>query len=158
MPSLRALAGEIAKLTRPAMKRRGFFQGDVLTRWPVIVGEELAKASCPEKLMFPTGESTGATLQVRVSGGFALEMQHLANLVVERINTFYGFRAVERLRLVQGPLPVRKRAGRRPARDLTAAEEAAIEAAVAKLDDPGLRLALHALGRQIKAARPGPAG
>ena len=116
----RGLAAALPKLTRAAFRRRGFAQADILTRWPAIVGDALAEHCCPEKLNFPTGSNAGATLQIRVASGFAPHLQHLAPLVIERVNAYFGYAAVTRLRLQQGPLPPRRRAAGRSQRPLTA--------------------------------------
>ena len=85
-----------------------------------------------------------------VAPGFALQIQHLEPVLVERINTFYGYRAVARLRLIQGPLPVAP-PPRRPAfRALSASEEEALAATLAGLSDPTLREALTSLGRTLR--------
>ncbi len=154
---LLGLAVASAKVTRAAFRRRGFAEARVLTRWPAIVGDELAACSCPERLSFPPGRGTGGTLHLRVAGGFATELQHLAPLVVERINTFFGFPAVARLTMTQGPLPAPARAGRRRGRPLHEAEEAALGDSVAGTADPELRAALCELGRKVAASHPEPA-
>jgi hypothetical protein len=151
-PGLRGLGSALAKLTRPVYKRRGFARADVLARWPAIVGETLAATSCPEKLSFPTGSGAGATLQVRVASGFALELQHLAPLVIERINTYYGYQAVARLKLIQGPLPRGSAAHRRLLRPLDPADEAKLAHQTAGQPDAELRAALQALGRSLRGS------
>lgn len=150
----RGLGSALAKLTRPAYKRRGFAHADILARWTAIVGDALAATSCPEKLNFPTGANAGATLQIRVASGFALELQHLAPLVIERVNTFYGYRAVNRLKLVQGPLPPRKTPRERKIRPLDAGQEDALSRQVSATPDADLRAALQALGRAVRGAAP----
>lgn len=150
----RGLGAALAKLTRPAYKRRGFAHADVLARWATIVGESLAATSCPEKLSFPTGAGAGATLQIRVASGFALELQHLAPVVIERINTFYGYRAVARLKLVQGPLPARPTPRLRKIRPLDQSQEEALSEQLAATGDPALRAALQTLGRAIRGEDP----
>ena len=153
---LRALALAGAKATRAAFRRRGFAEARVLTRWPAIVGADLAACSCPERLSFPPGQGTGGTLHLRVVGGFAIELQHLEPLVVERINTYFGFPAVARLALMQGPLPPPPRSRRGRGRPLRAAEEAALGESVADTADAELRAALHDLGRRVTANNPAP--
>ena len=46
-------------------------------------------------------------LQVRVAGPLAVELQHLAPQVLERVNTYLGYRAVTQLKLSRGVLPAR---------------------------------------------------
>jgi hypothetical protein len=74
-------------------------------------------------------------------------------VVIERINTFFGYAAIGRLALKQGPLPVR-RERRRQWRALERAEEKALGERVASTADPGLRAALLDLGRRVAASLP----
>ena len=160
---MNTLAAALPKAATPAMRRRGFAQAAILSRWSEIVGPELAAQSAPERLIFPrvTDEARaanagagGGTLHVRASGVLALELQHLAPLVIERINGFFGYPAVVRLSLHQAPMPPRAKTLKRPPpRALSATETEAIETAVARLDDEALRDRLRALGRHVAAAQ-----
>ena len=139
----------LAKVTKTAYRRRGFAMGDVLTNWGAIVGDTLATQSCPESLTFPPEKTNGGTLRIRVSGPLALELQHLSPLVIERINGYYGFRAVERLSFIQGVIPRPEKKRRPMARPLTAEEEQTLNALVPDLEDGDLRQSLLALGRSV---------
>jgi hypothetical protein len=137
-------------------KKRGFGEAAVILHWPAIVGTTLAAASCPERLTATRGGETGGTLTVRVRPAFALELQHLAPAVIERINSFYGHRKIARLKLVQGPVPERKEVRRRALRSLTPSEEAELAALVARADEGPVKTALKALGSSLIASRPSP--
>ena len=139
----------LPKATDPIVRKRGFQNGEILSRWAEIVGPEIAEKSCPELLSYAQGSGLGATLRVRVESAWAVEVQHLEPVIVERINTFFGHAAVSRLALIQAPLP--RRAAPKPlaTRDLSAAEHGALDEAVAGTDDDGLRTALRALGERI---------
>jgi hypothetical protein len=134
--------------------KRGFSQTEILSRWPTIVGPMLAQHSCPERLTFEREKAAGANLLVRVEGAFGLELQHLTPQVIERINTYFGYRAVARLSILQGPIPKQSPRARAAARDLTTAEEKSVADAVAATRDPELAQALAALGRAVVAANP----
>ena len=144
----RPLGTLVRRALGPSFGRRGFARAEILTRWPAIVGERLARNSCPERLIAPRG-GAGGTLRIRVEGGFATELQHLETEVIERVNTYFGYSAVARLALVQGPLPVPDSAPRREARALEAGEAAALERALAATEDDRLRTSLAALGRGV---------
>jgi hypothetical protein len=152
---MHTLAAALPKAATPAMRKRGFAQAAILSRWSEVVGAELAAQSAPERLVFPRdGAAGGATLHVRASGALALELQHLAPIVLERINGFFGYPAVASLKLHQAPLPAKPARPKRPApRTLSTAETEAIEAAVARLDDERLRERLRSLGRRVAAAQ-----
>lgn len=146
----RALGVTLPKVTRRALGRRGFAEGGLLAEWPGIVGAELAAVCLPSKLRFPrAGRRAEGTLTLRVAPGHATTLQHLEPLLLERLNGYFGYRAVARLRLRQGPLtppPAPQRA--RPVA-LTARQEAALKSRTAAIDDPSLRAALEGLGRAL---------
>jgi hypothetical protein len=148
------LAASLAKVTRAVFRRRGFTVAAVLTQWPAIVGDELARSSCPEKLSFPPGSGGEGTLHVRAADAIALELQHLAPQILERVNTYFGYRAVARLAIAQGPLPERRPRRRRPPRDLEPGEERALDDALTGTADEGLKAALRGLGRAVGANAP----
>lgn len=132
-----------------ALKKRGFVQGAIVGRWVEVVGEALAAVSMPERLVFPTAEGAGATLHIKVAGPLALELQHLAPIVIERINSHFGYAAVAEIRLHQGLAKARAPAPRPPPRKLDAEEETRLSALVRPVRDPDLQSALADLGRAM---------
>lgn len=150
----RGLASSLARVTQAVFRRRGFTVAAVLTQWPAIVGDELARSSCPEKLSFPPGSAGEGTLHVRAADAIALELQHLAPVVLERVNTYFGYRAVARLAITQGPLPERHARERPPLRTLEPGEERSLDDALSGTADQGLKSALRGLGRAVSASVP----
>ena len=150
----RRLRLALNKVMKGPFAKRGFSQTEILSRWPTIVGPMLAQHSCPERLTFEREKAAGANLLVRVEGAFGLELQHLAPQVIDRINTYFGYRAVARLSILQGPIPRQSPRPRATARGLTPAEEKSVVDGVAATRDPELALALAALGRAVVAASP----
>lgn len=151
---VRALAALLPKLVAPAMRKRGFTEAALLTRWDDIVGPALAADAVPDRVAFPRGKNSGATLHVRVGGAAAIELQHLAPKIIERINVFFGYTAVTRLALVQGPImrpPAQTEVV--PPLPLTADRAASIDRAAADFSDPALRTAVAALGRAVAGTR-----
>lgn len=155
----RALSATLPKITRTILARGGRDYATIIAQWPAIVGPALAGSSQPEKLARrrPPGErsgeqaepAAGAVLTVRVTGGAALEIQHREPQIVERINGYLGFRAVTRLKLVQGVLSGRPPPPRREPRDLTPAEQQAIDSTSAQVIDPELKELLARFGRTL---------
>ena len=154
----RALAALLPKVAAPALRRRGFSAVEIVTTWAEIVGPALAGESAPERLSFAHGARSGGTLHVRASGSIALEMQHLAPIIVERINTCFGYAAVARIALVQGPVEARRRTVRRrpPPPPLDADRLRAIESSTSDIGSEPLRAALRRLGTAVGTARSRP--
>ncbi len=152
----RALAATVAKITRPLFSRRGFADGAVVSEWPAIVGAHFAAHSAPEKIVPGSGGGAEGTLHVRIdSGSLAVELQHLEPLLIERINGYFGYRAVARLKLLQGPLPRRQNASPPAPRPLEPDAEEDLVRSLCAVDDPELRAALESLGRAVMARRGG---
>src|SRR5689334_18642326 len=138
--SPRALAATLPKVTKPALEKHGRAYASLIGEWNNIVGPALGALSLPEKLATPA--NGGGVLTVRVAGAAATEFQHLAPQILERINTYLGFGAVVRLKLVQAPLPgPRRRPAPRPTVP-SAERRKAIAAAVEPVTDPALHDAL----------------
>jgi hypothetical protein len=102
---LRALNDLTARISGPALRRYGFAQDQLIAKWPEIAGPILSDVSLPIKLSFPPSKKLGGTLTVQVEGPYALQIQHIQDLLIARVNQFFGYRAVERLRLQQGDVP-----------------------------------------------------
>ena len=143
-PGLRPVGVAASRLAGPIVARHG---GGVLARlkadWPAIVGAELAAATWPQAL------GRDGVLKLRVAAAIALELQHRAPLLIERINLFLGRPAILRLVLVQGPLPLAPLPRPEPASRLTDQEAEAIERQIAAIDDSELRAALARLGKSV---------
>jgi hypothetical protein len=152
--SPRSLSATLPKVTKAIIDKGGRDYATLIAEWPAIVGPQLAAASQPEKLVrrrHDDERSTGGVLTIRVSGGAALEIQHREPQIVERINTYLGYRGVVRLRLVQGVLTRRIPASLPPERALSPAESQAIDSAAAKVTDPDLQSRLARFGRTLAA-------
>lgn len=145
-----SLARSVAAITRPVFGRRGLAEGSIVTRWPEIAGADVARRCIPEGIAFPPGQRQNGTLQIRVDGGpAAVELQHLSPILIERVNGYFGYPAVERIRLVQGPVPRRHHRPAPVSRPLDAAEETALAAMLATVTDPDLRRTLASVGRAL---------
>src|SRR6201982_1901450 len=93
---------------KDAYAKQGFAARELVTRWAEIAGPEIAAHSEPLKMQWPRpveGQpEVPATLVLRVEGPMALEIQHSADVILERVNRFFGWSAVGRLALRQAPL------------------------------------------------------
>lgn len=126
-------------ITRPAFRKRAPAAAQVMSDWEAIVGPALAGITTPRKL-------GAGTLTIGCSGPIALELQHLSDVMIARVNAHLGRPLVERLRFVQEtPAAVPPPPPPDPAPD----DLARVERAVSGLSEGELRDALAALGRAI---------
>jgi hypothetical protein len=144
----RAVGAAVSKLAAPVIVRRG---GGILVRlkseWPAIIGPDWAAVTWPSAL------SRDGVLKLRAASTAALELQHRAPLLIERINVFFGRLVVTRLVLVQGPLPLDSPPRRADLHPFSGGEIGFVDEPLSEIADPQLRNALVRLGRTVARAR-----
>ncbi|KQZ12872.1 hypothetical protein ASD44_01405 [Mesorhizobium sp. Root554] len=138
----------------PMLRKRAGISVALVQSWEEIVGPKLATSSRPEKINWPRrlhddDPFEPATLVVASEGMAALHLQHQTGEVIGRVNSFLGFNAVGRLKIVQKPLsgPVAKPRPR--PRPLSDGEKSKLSRTVGKIEDDDLRASLERLGASI---------
>ncbi len=123
--------------------------GALTARWREVVGEEIARRTEPVKLV-KGRNGAPSSLEIRVAGAAAAIIQHRAHEILSRVNLFLGPEAVQKLRIVQGPLHRAETAPpRRRGAPLDAAAEAKLAEDLAEAPEGRLKDALLALGRGV---------
>jgi hypothetical protein len=102
------IADLMPQIGRAAFRRFGFVQSSVVTRWPEIVGERHARVCMPESIRFPPGEKSEGIMQLVVLPAHAPLIQHVIPEIMERVNRFFGYKAVVRVKLRQGAVKPRR--------------------------------------------------
>jgi hypothetical protein len=158
----KAIGAYVANMLDPIARARGFAITSLLSEWPAVVGEELASFTAPDRVVWPRrsddGEAAspqsawrtdGAILVLKVDGPRAIEVQHRAEQILERVNIYFGYRAIAQLRFLQAPVPKAKS----PIPEPGSVEEPSPASGVA---DTGLAKALGRLAAGIRRKTPGP--
>lgn len=143
----------------PAARARGFASTSILSEWAAIVGEELANFTMPDRVVWPRRREEqeaapqngrrgqGAVLVLRVEGPRAIEVQHRSGQILERVNAYFGYRAVVEMRILQAPVARKPMRLPLPAPPL---DPGALPPSAA-IEDEGLRAALLRLGSAARA-------
>lgn len=97
----RSLGEVVGKAAKPLFRKRGFAESSILLEWPQIVGELLANHCIPLKIVFPRNENTHGTLTVTCSPAFAPELQQLTPILLEKLATHMGYKAIDRIQIEQ---------------------------------------------------------
>ena len=100
----RAVSALMPDIGRAAFRRFGFVQSSVVSRWDEIVGARYAAVSAPEAIRFPVGKKSDGTLELTVEGAHATMIQHVLPEIMDRVNRFFGYGAVARVKVRQGPV------------------------------------------------------
>ena len=151
----------IEEALEPSLKAKGFASSAIHLHWSEIAGQELARWTEPVSLRWPPRPpgadpdkaKDGATLTVKVEGAFALDLQHQAPQIIQRVNGFFGWRCVEKLLLKQGPVRKAAPPPRRRRSELTVEGSRRLDALLEGVDDPALKGALQRLGVGVLGRR-----
>ena len=150
--SAKPLSVLLSDVFSDAYARQGFAARELVTRWAEIAGPEISAHSEPLKIQWPRpveGQpQLPATLVLRVEGPAALEIQHASDIILQRVNRFFGWSAGGRLALRQAPLA--RRAGPPASRAPDPGQVARVAKTLSAVEDEELRAALARLGASIK--------
>jgi hypothetical protein len=147
----------VPKVTATVFQKFGFHSAEIMSSWATIVGAEVARLTRPESIKWPRGgknpaddaddsnRSAGATLIIATDPAFALEVSYRHKEIIDRINRYFGYRAIAQIKVHQVPRLDEPAAA--PNATLRAVPREPVPAASGDLD-----AALEALGRSVAAA------
>jgi hypothetical protein len=141
----------VPQIGRAAFRRFGFIQASVVTRWPEIVGPRHAQVCMPEAIRFPPGEKSGGILQLVVLPAHAPLIQHVIPEIIERVNRFFGYSAVSKVKLRQGAVKPPHAEGARTAPPSLKPIPLELGDSLRDIGDPELRAVLESLARSVGA-------
>ena len=108
----------LGKVNRVFSNKYGKIEFLILSKWPQIVGPFFAEHSEPDKISRLTEDFDQLDqpifknfLHVKVSPAAAVEFQHYKDTIIEKINSFFGYKAIADLRLQQNFIPKKNNKG-----------------------------------------------
>lgn len=148
------LGRAISGLTKRALDKRGFVHSEIVDEWPTIAGELIGRHSLPDRIIFSRDRSRPGTLHLILeNGALATEIIHFEPVLLERINRYFGFRAVANIKVIHGPLPAPKKDKRPPLPLIKPERRSEIEKSLTNVADDELRDALSTLGQNVARRR-----
>lgn len=151
---LQPLSKSVSGLTRRALDKRGFVDASIVNEWPKIAGELIGKHSLPDRIVFSRDRSQPGTLHLVLdNGALSTEVIHFEPILLERINRYFGFRAVGKIKIHHGPLPIKKAVSRPPLPPISADRRQAIVDDLTAVADDELKDALERLGNHVARRR-----
>lgn len=145
--------GELtASVAMPAAQRYGMAMFKIITNWSYIVGVELSEHTTPKGLLFQPGKTTAGVLQIEVENpGFSLELQASELVIVQKIATFFGYQAIDKIKVsiartrkpnLKTTVPIDGR------QQISQLHNKTIHSNITKIEDEELRHALESLAKQ----------
>ena len=140
----------IDPMIRPSAKARGFAIGRIVSHWHDIVGD-MSSWCRPDAVSFPRDSRTDGTLRLQIASGRGPQAQAMSDVIIDRVNANFGYRAISRISLIQTLSTPALLASPKPASQVNQ-----IQHDIWTLDDklkdvksPELRAALRRLGSPV---------
>ncbi|MET3598722.1 DUF721 domain-containing protein [Martelella mangrovi] len=162
-PSRPRNASQIAdvanSLIDPILARRSGISTALLGAWDEIAGEAYADFSRPEKITWPKRPSESedggfrpGCLTIACEGARVLFLTHAQGELIHRVNGFFGFSAIDRIKVVQKPVQPPGGHRKKPP-ELSPAEARDLEARLAGIESEKLRAAIMRLGAGVMSEK-----
>jgi hypothetical protein len=135
------------KVMKPVMHKRNRYETPLLLHWPDIVGADIAQQSSP---LAVKGKSPHCTLHLAVyDSGFALELSYMENMLLEKIASYVGYKAIDKITISRRPQSMQRNA--LPARPHVAkkVDLAPFEALLTEIEDDELQASLRAFATSV---------
>lgn len=146
---MRTIRSLVHRLTTPICQKNGFVTAGILLDWSKILGSAFQEFCVAERVSFPPNKRSMGTLYVRTPSHMATEISYLEPTILEKINEYYGYQAISRLIIRQGPLNKAVGSSVKNSPPLTSLKQAEIEDAIAGVEDKEIKNALRQLGEGI---------
>lgn len=148
------------RLLDPILTKRAGINTLLLGSWDEIAGEQFADCSRPERIRWPRQDGPNETgggfspgqLTIACEGARALFLMHQEAELISRVNSFFGYRAISQIRIVQKAIHAPPQKPK--ARPLDANEKHRLAGLLSEVDDPRLREALERLGAGVISRQP----
>lgn len=144
----------IDKVSKPFYERYGVAFVKLLTDWEHIVGSTLGQFSRPKKLIFQQDKKHDGMLIVEVhNSSLATQMLFMEPIILEKIATYFGYKAVAKMKIIHHPIAVSLHALTQTARIKPKSEKIMTQALVEDvntIEDPVLQEQLTKLYQMIE--------
>jgi len=143
------LKNALFKVTTKAFRQRGFTISSIVLDWPLIIGQRLSHQTRPLSLKFHQQGPYRGVLLLQVSPAWVLLIQQSEPMILEKINQYYGYKAVDKLRLFQSPIKHTVNETKHIPKTFPDIE--AVDNTLSEIPDSPLKQALKNLGNAIYA-------
>lgn len=149
------IATTVNPLLRQLLGDNGAIILELLGSWKEIIGEQVSSYCLPQSISFKKNERTNGCLNLSVSAGaFAMEIQQNQRQIIEKVNSFFGYPAISKLKISQTGNPENFLTGKKPIDKMkknvvSAEEESYITELIKDINNEELRQSLEKIGRAV---------
>ena len=100
MKGYKTLKDILSDTLKPACEKYGFITYRIINHWRQIVGKNIATLSHPIEISFLPNKNDEGLLTIGISNpGFALEIQASELIIINKLATYFGYKAISRIKI-----------------------------------------------------------
>ncbi len=95
---LRSFKDTLPKNIKKILNKKGHIYADILNKWNYLVGKNIAEIAYPKSFK-PGPKNEPGMLIVKIKRGSEIEIEYSKNQIVNKINSYFGYKAIDKIRL-----------------------------------------------------------
>ena len=96
---LRSFKYTLPTKVRRIIEKKGHIYSKTLDNWRFIVGDDLFKVCFPKSFK-SSNKLSSSILNIMVKRGHEVDTEYSKNLIIEKMNKFFGYEVVEKVKLI----------------------------------------------------------
>ena len=95
---LRSFGNTLPRGVKGILKRNGYNYSEIINKWNMLVGKDISECSYPKSIKM-TKVNEKAILIIAVKRGNEIEVEYSKNEIINKINSYFGYRLINEIRL-----------------------------------------------------------
>ena len=96
---LRPFGNTLPRGIRGILKRNGYNYSEIISKWNILVGDEISKCSYPKSMRMAKRDSS-TTLVIGVERGNEIIIEYSKKEIINKINSYFGYKLINEIRLL----------------------------------------------------------
>ena len=95
---LRPFGNTLPRGLKGILKKNGYNYSEIISKWSILVGKNIANCSYPKSIKMKEGNSNG-TLILAVNRGDEINVEYSKKEIIQKINSHFGYKLIEEIKL-----------------------------------------------------------
>ena len=95
---LRAFGNTLPRGLKGILKKNGYNYSEIISKWSILVGKNIANCSHPKSIKMKKGNSNG-TLILAVNRGNEINVEYSKKEIIQKINSHFGYKLIDEIKL-----------------------------------------------------------
>jgi len=95
---LRPFGNTLPRSIKSILKRNGYNYSEIISKWSMLVGDEISKYSYPKSIKMKEKNGNGILL-LAVKRGDEINVEYSKEDIINKINSYFGYKLISEVRL-----------------------------------------------------------